>query len=337
MRKKGILLLPLLLLAVLAAAQKKNVLFIGNSYTSANDLPSLVRQAAQSAGHDIVYESNTPGGCTFSQHCENRSMDLIRQGGWDIVVLQEQSQYPAFPQEQVENEVFPYAKRLVDSIRAHTAAVPMFYMTWGRRDGDRDNAANYPVLATYWGMDSMLYERYMQMKTSNRAAVCPVGRVWRYLRTCHPQVELYASDGSHPSPAGSYAAACAFFVMFFEEPASHITFLSSLDSLTATLIRRATDSVVYAKMEQWKMGGGTQVISGAEEQEGTLRIFPNPATTILMVECDSQGEAVLTDMMGRTVRRMTLTPGRTVVQLHGLPKGIYNLRSKGGYCRVVKR
>ena len=165
------------------AQQTVNALFIGNSYTEVNNLPGMVQQIAASMGDLLTWQSNTPGGCTFNQHCSNHSMELICGGGWDIVVLQEQSQYPSFPQSQVEAEVFPYAKRLVDSVYAHNpCGEPMFYMTWGRKNGDAGNAPYFPVLGTYEGMDSMLCERYTYMAQQNDASLCPVGRVWRYLR-----------------------------------------------------------------------------------------------------------------------------------------------------------
>ena len=133
------------------AQQARNVLFIGNSYTQVNNLPAMVAAIAESMGDRMTYQSNTPGGCTFSQHCTNQSMQLIRSGEWDAVVLQEQSQLPSFPQSQVETEVFPYAKRLVDSIYANNPCCePMFYMTWGRKNGDGQNAAEFPVLGSRW-------------------------------------------------------------------------------------------------------------------------------------------------------------------------------------------
>ena len=194
-----------LMLALAATAQERpRVLFIGDSYTDVNNLPQMVSDVARSMGDEMSFASNTPGGCTFQQHCTNQSMQMICQGGWDVVVLQEQSQYPSFPQSQVEAEVFPYAERLVDSIYAHNpCAEPMFYMTWGRRDGDQQNAQFFPVLGTYEGMDSMLCLRYTYMAEANDASLCPVGRVWRQLRRSNPEIELYSSDGSQPSVAGT--------------------------------------------------------------------------------------------------------------------------------------
>jgi hypothetical protein len=222
----------------------------------------------------MTWQSNAPGGCTFMQHCANQSMTMIRNGGWDFVVLQEQSQYPSFPQWQVEAEVFPYAARLVDSVyAANPCAEPMFYMTWGRRDGDAGNAGEFPVLGTYEGMDSMLYERYMQMAVDNDASVCPVGRVWRYLRTNHPSIELYQSDGSHPSVAGTYAAACSFAVMFFGlDPRTVHYCPTAISQQVADTIRQAVYTVVYSQLSQWRrpVPQATVALQGVGGREAVL-------------------------------------------------------------------
>lgn len=254
MKKLFTVLLALCItLQLLAQGQSKHALFIGNSYTEVNNLPYLVSQVASSMGDTLTYQANTPGGCTFQQHCNNQSMTLIQQGGWDIVVLQEQSQYPSFPQSQVQNEVFPYAAQLVQAVYTYSpCAEPMFYMTWGRRDGDQQNAQFFPVLGTYQGMDSMLYERYLYMAKTNDASLCPVGRVWRSLRTSHPDIELYSGDGSHPSMAGSYAAACAFYAMMFQRSPLTSSFNASLNDATASIIRSVVDSVVCQQFAFWQ-------------------------------------------------------------------------------------
>lgn len=230
---------------------EKHVLFIGNSYTEVNNLPGMVSNIANSLGDDLVWESNTPGGCTLRQHCQNQSMSLIRRGGWDAVVLQEQSQYPAFPDSQVQSEVFPYAQELVENIYAASpCAEPMFYMTWGRKNGDTE--FGYPPMDTYEGMDSLLYARYMQMGEDNDASVCPVGRVWHYLRDHNAEIELYMSDGSHPTLAGSYAAACAFYTMFFGRDPDSISHNAGLDENVARAIHFAAHEVVYDSLWKWR-------------------------------------------------------------------------------------
>lgn len=251
-RKTLLLTWVLVLFAGAVFAQEHSrVLFIGNSYTQSNNLPQMVADIALSMGDTMTYTSNTPGACTFEMHCHNQSMNLICEGGWDFVVMQEQSQLPAFPMDSVELYVFPFAQQLVDSIYAHNpCAEPMFYMTWGRKNGDTE--FGYPPMDTYEGMDSLLYARYMQMGEDNDASVCPVGRVWHYLRDHNAEIELYMTDGSHPTLAGSYAAACTFYTMFFGRDPDNIIHNAGLDGNTAHAIRFATHKVVYDSLWKWQ-------------------------------------------------------------------------------------
>ena len=56
----------------------------------------------------------------------------IADGGWDYVVLQEQSTAPAMPTGQVAREVYPAARTLDSLVHAASPdARVIFYMTWG--------------------------------------------------------------------------------------------------------------------------------------------------------------------------------------------------------------
>jgi len=45
--------------------------------------------------------------------------------------------------------------------------------------------------------------------------VAPVGIAWAEVRRERPSIELFFSDGSHPSAAGSYLAACTLYAALF--------------------------------------------------------------------------------------------------------------------------
>jgi len=130
----------------------------------------------------------------------------------------------------------------------------MFYMTWGRENGDANNCPFFPPLCTYEGMDSMLRMRYEMMANDNDAVVSPVSVVWRYLRTNHPTIDLYTNDGSHPSAAGSYAAACTFYAAMFRADPSLITFDFTLSQNEAAIIRNAAKMIVYDDLVSWNIG-----------------------------------------------------------------------------------
>ena len=253
MKKYCVFLLFFLLCIASKSQTTLKVLFIGNSYTSVNDLPSLTFQVTKSTGDSMIYSSNAPGGYTFNQHSANATtIELINQGGWNYVVLQEQSQYPSFPIQQVQNEVFPYATKLDSMIlAADSCTETIFYMTWGRKNGDASNCAAWPPVCTYEGMDSLLHLRYMMMAQNNNAEVSPVGAVWHYLRENAPSIELYSSDESHPSPAGSYAAACTFYTSMFRKSPLNISYNYSLSPIDAETIRSAVKAVVFDSLTHW--------------------------------------------------------------------------------------
>jgi len=252
------LLILLLLIANYSIAQQqiKKVLFIGNSYTYVNDLPALLSSVAQSTGDSVIYDSNCIGGYTFQLHSTNATtLQKIAQGNFDFVVLQEQSQLPSFPISQVQSSVYPYAKTLDSLINvANPCTETVFYMTWGRKNGDASNCPNWPPICTYSGMDSLLRMRYEYMANANSALVSPVGAVWRYIRNNFPAIELYSADESHPSLAGSYAAACTFYSIVFRKNPTAITFSSTLDSADAANIRNAAKLVAYDSLSFWNVG-----------------------------------------------------------------------------------
>ncbi len=235
------------------------VLFIGNSYTAVNNLPQLTADCALSigfAGFPMEIASSTPGGTTFQVHTTNApSQSLINQGNWDYVVLQEQSQLPSFPDAQVAAECFPFAAALNEQIlAADSCAETIFYMTWGRQNGDASNCASWPPVCTYEGMDSLLNLRYRQMAIDNQAILSPVGALWKYIRTNYPEINLYAADGSHPSLEGTYAAACSMVSVIFRTDPTLITYSTTLNPVVAEKIRLAAQAVVFNNFAEWHVG-----------------------------------------------------------------------------------
>lgn len=237
-------------------AQTSKVLFIGNSYTSANNLPEMTRQLALSLGDTLVVSSSAPGGVNFQGHTTNATtQNLIAQGGWDYVVLQEQSQLPSFPPGQVASDCYPYATALVDNIRTHSpCAEAVFYMTWGRENGDAQNCASWPPVCTYEGMQQRLRISYLQMAQDNSAECAPAGMAWKRVREEFPAINLYSPDGSHPSVAGSYLVACTMFSTFFRTSTVGATFTSSLDPATAATLQQVASTVVLDSLATWNIG-----------------------------------------------------------------------------------
>src|SRR5690606_7912386 len=241
------------LTATLHAQKSVRALFLGNSYTDVNNLPEIVKQLALSAGDTLIYSKNAPGGYTLQGHSTNpTSLNLIQAGNWDYVVLQEQSQLPAFPDAQVISQVYPYAHALDSMIKVYNpCATTLFYMTWGRKFGDASNCANFPPICTYEGMDSLLYLRYTIMAQDNGAGIAPVGRLWHSIRDNHPAIDLYSSDNSHPNNNGSFAAACAFYAVMFDEDPRQAPYNYTVNAAVADTIKMMANEVVYDSLDFW--------------------------------------------------------------------------------------
>lgn len=278
---KKLFLLLFCFLSISAESQTKRVLFIGNSYTLNNNLPDITADVAASAGDELIYGTAAFASYTLQLHSENSTtLSMIHQGGWDYVVLQEFSQNPSEPLAWVQTNVFPYVQYLDNEINTYNPGVEtMFYMTWGRRDGDADRCARLPEVCTYEGMDDLTRERYMMMAQNYHGVVSPVGAVWRYLRQYYPAIELYDADGSHPSQAGSYAGACCFYTAVFRKDPSLITYNYTLGSSTAAIIRNAVREVVYNHLSTWYLEESTNYTVYATAGSGGT-ISPSGSQTV---------------------------------------------------------
>jgi len=246
------LLILLLLLSTHGFSQNNtSVLFVGNSYTSYNNLPVLFQDLSSSLGKTVVVDSKLNGGYTFQSHANDPvTYQKMNSAEWDYVVLQAQSQEPSFPYAQVNSQTLPYAVQLADSAQTTSeCSQALFFMTWGRENGD----PQWDSINTFDKMNFRLRNAYLRFADSSDASVAPVGVAWKYVRDNHPTISLYAGDGSHPKPAGSYLAACTFYTSIFHESPVGSTFLGGLDAPTAEILQNAAALAVLDSIDTWKL------------------------------------------------------------------------------------
>ncbi|MFT4663748.1 MAG: hypothetical protein ACI9XB_000689 [Gammaproteobacteria bacterium] len=348
----GIILIVLVSSVVNGQNQEKRVLFLGNSYTSVNNLPQMISNIATSMGDTLVWDVEAPGGYYLYDHSiSSTSINKIESGNWDYVVLQDQSQAMSLPDFQMSLGISSI--QLLDSIinEYNSCAETMFYMTWGRKNGD---SLYYQVYSpwyeepSYEFMDSLIHDRYMQMSVLNNAEVSPVGAVWKYVRENHSGIELYQSDESHPSIAGSYLAACCFYTALFRKDPTLISFNSSLSISEATNIQDAVKLVVYDSLLNWNIGiydslnnvacamANVDIID--EGQNSLEQIFPNPATSILTVNFDSGNEEEQIQIYngsGILIRELEAPP-TSEIDIKEFANGVYFIRLKNHPSKTLK-
>eukprot|EP00936_MAST-01D_sp_MAST-1D-sp1_P000723 g723.t1 len=72
-----------------------SVLFIGNSYTSRNNLPGATCELLRQCGVKMEWRSVSAGGATLRKHIlQGEAVRAVRSRAWDYIVVQEQSQMP---------------------------------------------------------------------------------------------------------------------------------------------------------------------------------------------------------------------------------------------------
>jgi hypothetical protein len=317
------------------------VLFLGNSYTSSNNLPLLFSQVAASAGKFAYIESSAPGGYYLGQHLTNPiSLSLIARGNWHYVVLQEQSMALAYPYYYLYG--LPSVFSLDSLISAqNVCAQTMLYSTWGRKNGD-SYICNPPqcdttttITRTYFQMDSTIESHYSVFADSLSTEMTPVGGVWRYIRQHYPSIELFTADESHPSQAGTYAAACSFYASVFRTDPANITYNYTLSATEAANIRQAVRQVIFLNQPKWNIGlFDDQLDSSCRNAVSVPADFwivsPNPASDFVWInygETQVQDKLRIFNSSGQLVKEIEVS-GNVRLDVRLWAEGIYLISSE---------
>jgi hypothetical protein len=215
------------------------VLFIGNSYTFANDLPDTFAKLAGAGGHKVEVESAAQGGWTLADHLRSSAtLNTINSEKWAFIVLQEQSQIPSIQQGRTQS-MYPAGRELVREIR-EAGAAPLFFVTWAHRNGWPENG-----MGTYQSMQAQIDTGYAGLAVELNVPVAPVGSAWFYAVQGHPELSLWQEDGSHPSEQGTYLAGCVFYAVIFRESPIDLTYHAGLsEEVAQTLQAIASDTVL---------------------------------------------------------------------------------------------
>lgn len=225
-----------------------NILFIGNSYTFFNKMPETLEALARSAGLDVTVMSVTKGGYTLEQlasdeneHGARVSAMLMGDVKFDRIILQEQSVRPAASRDAF----FGGVEAMLDKIHKYQAgAEVVLYETWGRKAG-------HAVLAEHgWTTEEMyalLHESYSAAARKFGLRVSPVGAAFERVRRERPDIELYANDLTHPSPEGSYLAACVHYAAVIGASPENAAYCGDIDAGIAEYMRQVAREISLQK------------------------------------------------------------------------------------------
>ena len=219
---------------------------IGNSYTAMTQraLRGILEADQEVDGELVAY---CPGGKTLAEHAQDPKVHalLTKQGRWDVVVLQDQSQLPAYAMggprdENLLKQLDAGAPVLIPRIRkAQPKARIILFETWARHRAP-DKAG---TLKHFEGdprkMQLALNAAYRRMVKnpghwdfSKFVAIAPVGPAFEawYEKFGYQDArrKLHFPDNSHPGPLGAFLAGAVLYETITGRPASKIDYTGAL-------------------------------------------------------------------------------------------------------------
>ena len=284
--KKSILSLTLLFVSIgkFVAQDTLNVLFIGNSYTSVNNLPLLVKNLSTSAGKTLNIDSNMPGGYLMSSHLNDATtFSKISQGNWDYVILQEQSQIPTIDYYRY-NDMYPAMTDLKSVIEQYNPCAKIItYMTWGRRFGgqqcDPSGTNCSPVFTNFNHMQDSLTSAYLEISEQLNIQCAPVGVTWQNILNDTTLV-LHSGDNSHPNIDGSYVAALSIFSSIWKQGTSGLTYTAGLSNQLAQYYQSKSDNTIFNSTNDWNLLINNPSANFNDSISGNTATFTNSSSSV---------------------------------------------------------
>ncbi len=226
--------------------KKISILFIGNSYTYYNTMPTAIfRNIAKSAGYDLEVKSITNAAHTLAKFADpedayGKRVEKVLTGTkkYDYVILQEQSVLPA----NANADNFYSAVRNLHEKIETTGAETILYSTWGRKEGSDT------LTKKGWTSESMTWKlasAYQAIGDELNISVAHVGLAFLDVYTNQSDIELYNADLSHPSYAGSYLAAVTLFAKIFECDPTDLSYTGDLTETEADILCESAKKAVF--------------------------------------------------------------------------------------------
>ena len=244
------------------------VVLVGNSYTQGNNLKSTVGKLLQQiGGYSTDMHELSGGGMTLDGHADNAEDEgsnwhttLTETEDLDFIILQDQSQIPSLPQWDLNWQSSKDGAIRLDEVIPDSSGEVMFFMTWGRRNGDDQNSARNPDFLTMQDNLQVGYELYAENVSNSGKSpwMMPVGLAWKhiYLQVRDEEnktpedsgnmfYNLYNSDGSHPSSLGTYLTACVMFSSMTGNKCVGKSDNFNFDVDTRLYLQEAADATVF--------------------------------------------------------------------------------------------
>ena len=229
------------------------ILFIGSSYFTYNNLPEMVRVLSENMGKTVTIDAAMRNGLYLDDHAAMATTEAkINERDWDYIVLQGGGLVMAYPDSFPDyHPVYPALVTLKNKIMANCAATKIvFEMPWAFEDG--------MIWVSGWTdeypeMQQKIYDNTLAYSESIGFVVSPVGWAWNTVlyEKKYPLHYLHLSDWNHPSLKGSYLMACVIYSTIFRESTVGAEYSAGISEEEVSYFQSIASDMVLDSLDLW--------------------------------------------------------------------------------------
>ncbi|MCP4272799.1 MAG: hypothetical protein GY781_12680 [Gammaproteobacteria bacterium] len=170
------------------------LLFIGNSHSSSNDLPYLVSKLIESGQPGIIANGFVAPNWGFLDELLNdgTTNKVLTNRSWTHVILQAQKYSSTGLYYYSTNAAEEWIRR----IHAQNA-IPIMFPEWPRRGNTEEGPR--------------IHDLHLSIASREPACVAPIGLAWEESIARKPELILHAADGNHNNLTGALLTAYVFY------------------------------------------------------------------------------------------------------------------------------
>ncbi len=186
------------------------ILLMGNSHSSYNNLPGMLTTLIQTGTNESVSSVNAPGFKFLDERLtDGVSEQLLKSRKWTHVVLQAQK----YSTSGLYNYSTEPSKEWIRKAKQQ-AAIPIMFPEWPRKgnfeEGVRIHALHESIVA------------------AEPACLAPIGLAWDQVILSNPTLILHNPDGNHSNRNGALLTAYVLYEVISKNKASELPHIDSL-------------------------------------------------------------------------------------------------------------
>ena len=217
------------------------ILFVGNSSTYYNDMPQMVKGLAVADGMNVTIQALTAANYKLYQFANEKDtygsqlISALKNYKWDYVILQDHREMIITDIAKTQTAI-ETLKPLIQS----SGAKMLLYDTQADYIGRSFTATGYSYYLSHNEIQHYMIKGYYMMGNKYGAQVISSGVNFERCLKQFPDIKLYNADNIHPTPTGSYLAACTIYGTIFNTTALENKYLPESEYDSNGLLKKVT-------------------------------------------------------------------------------------------------